>query len=264
MNTTTRIGKIGRLPKCCREELGRRIEDGEPGVSLVQWLNGRPDVQKVLAEQFEGRAITEQNLSDWKQGGHADWVRREEARAALTLLLEQADEVDLETEGRSLSDRFATVLAAELAQLAQLLMNGETDLEKRWQRLCEIHRTLSELRRDDHRAARTQIEQERWEREAERQDEAAAKQAVLAESRRQAVLMTAPLRKQIIADLLGGQMEDGEAGLGDEGPEGEKKEDEGLRIEDGGAGLGDKEAARREKKGRKKGNKNAGIQANKG
>jgi hypothetical protein len=51
---TTHVGKIGRLSKDCREELGRRIEDGYSGRELVDWLNGLPDVQAVLREKFGG------------------------------------------------------------------------------------------------------------------------------------------------------------------------------------------------------------------
>ena len=46
-----RNGKIARLPRPSRDELARRIEDGEPGKDLVQWLNGLPAVQDVLKEQ---------------------------------------------------------------------------------------------------------------------------------------------------------------------------------------------------------------------
>ena len=87
---TTRIGKIGRLPKAIREELGRRIEDNEVGTDIVFWLNSQDDVKRILAEQFEGRAITEQNLSLWKQTGHLDWLRLQEIRESARLLLEQA------------------------------------------------------------------------------------------------------------------------------------------------------------------------------
>src|SRR5580698_4446633 len=58
---STRIGKIGRLSKERRNELGQRIEDGLPGMEIVQWLNAQPDVQKILQAQFAGRPISEQN-----------------------------------------------------------------------------------------------------------------------------------------------------------------------------------------------------------
>lgn len=46
--SNTHVGKIGRLPKNIRDDLGRRIEDGEQGKELVKWLNGLPRVKEVL------------------------------------------------------------------------------------------------------------------------------------------------------------------------------------------------------------------------
>ena len=72
-------GKIARLPREIREQLNQRLEDGEPGNRLVAWLNELPEVKALLAAEFGGAAIKEQNLSNWKQGGFRDWrMRREE------------------------------------------------------------------------------------------------------------------------------------------------------------------------------------------
>jgi hypothetical protein len=35
----TRTGKIARLPRELRDELNRRLREGEPGIRLVEWLN---------------------------------------------------------------------------------------------------------------------------------------------------------------------------------------------------------------------------------
>jgi hypothetical protein len=60
----TRNGKIARLTRPIRDELNRRLQDGEPGVRLVAWLNGLPETQKILQVDFGGRPISEQNLSE--------------------------------------------------------------------------------------------------------------------------------------------------------------------------------------------------------
>ena len=52
MKNRTRTGKIARLPKAVREELNRRLQDGEPGTQLVEWLNSLPQVQRVKALKF--------------------------------------------------------------------------------------------------------------------------------------------------------------------------------------------------------------------
>jgi hypothetical protein len=169
--STTHVGKIGRLYKSTRDELGRRIEDGEPGKELVKWLNGLSGVQRVLKEQFGERPITEQNLSEWKQTGHPEWLRQQETRSLVSRLTEQAEDLGEASDGQEISDLFASLLAAELTRLATALLEKETDPEKRWQRLREVHRELSQLRRDDHRAVRTMIKRDRWNRQVEREDE---------------------------------------------------------------------------------------------
>ena len=68
----TRTGKIARLPRDIRNQLNRRLQDGEPGIRLVEWLNGLPDTQRVLASDFSGREISEQNLTEWKQNDYQD------------------------------------------------------------------------------------------------------------------------------------------------------------------------------------------------
>ena len=62
----TRVGKIARLPRLIREQLNRRLEDGEPGVEALAWLNALPEVLTVLEKDFAGRPISVQNLSEWK------------------------------------------------------------------------------------------------------------------------------------------------------------------------------------------------------
>ena len=71
-----RIGKIARLPGGIRSQLNSRLQDNVEGKQIVQWLNSLPEVQKVLAKNFDGRPINEQNLTDWRQGGYEEWLAR--------------------------------------------------------------------------------------------------------------------------------------------------------------------------------------------
>ena len=69
----TRTGKIARLPKAIRDELNRRLDDNELGIRLLDWLNGLPEVQQVLNQDFNGCPINKVNLTHWRQGGFLDW-----------------------------------------------------------------------------------------------------------------------------------------------------------------------------------------------
>jgi hypothetical protein len=158
-----------------RDYIGTRLENGTPGINILAALNPLPPVQRLLASEFDGRPITEQNLSEWKAGGHQDWLRQQEVRRLAEKLTEQAGDIDDAADGLGLSDRLASVLSLQLAQVALALLEQEPDLEKRWQRLCQINRELARLRREDHRARHLQIERERWEaqqhEQAEREEE---------------------------------------------------------------------------------------------
>src|SRR5439155_9583204 len=92
----TRNGKIARLPLAVRQELNRRLDEGEQGKKLVAWLNGLPEVQAIVATEFGGRAIREQNLSEWKQGGYRDWLAKQEALGIAERLGEDATEWNAE------------------------------------------------------------------------------------------------------------------------------------------------------------------------
>ena len=74
MITTSRVGKIARLPYSIREQLNLKLHDGLPAKSILPWLNSLPEVKAILAVDFDNRPVTKQNLSEWKQGGHRDWL----------------------------------------------------------------------------------------------------------------------------------------------------------------------------------------------
>lgn len=161
----SRKGKIARLPHELREQLNHRLADGEPGPSLVQWLNGVPEVQRVLAAGFEGRPISEQNLSEWRTGGYREWQRQQERREQVRQLTEHATELEADTAGLGLGEGLAALLAAELAQSAQALLAEADEPAERWGRLQELLGELARLRRGDHHAARLRLQRERWDRE---------------------------------------------------------------------------------------------------
>jgi hypothetical protein len=202
--SNTHIGKIGRLPKSIRDELGRRIEDGEPGKELVKWLNGLPRVQEILKERFDGRVITEQNLSEWKQGGHQEWLRHQQACEKLHWMVERADDLENEADGMEISDRLGSVFAAELASLAEKLLEEVTDPKERWQRFQEVLRELRHLRHEDHNCQRNQLQRQRWEREVERQDEEDLKREEKERKKHLIDICFSPMLNQAIAEGFGG------------------------------------------------------------
>ncbi|MCG3149756.1 MAG: hypothetical protein PCFJNLEI_03221 [Verrucomicrobiae bacterium] len=166
----TRNGKIARLPFAVRETLNRCLRDGQPGTELVAWLNALP-------EMHARPPISPQNLSEWKQGGYQDWLRQQEATDLARVLAERAAVVGEAAGTASVGDRLAPLLAVELAQQIQSVLEQTTDPEERWTKLGEALQHLAGLRRADHSAGWLRLEQERWNcQQAEREDSQAERQ----------------------------------------------------------------------------------------
>ena len=204
----TRTGKIARLPQHVREELNRRLRDGEPGGPLLEWLNAHEEVGEVLQNHFDGQPINKQNLSDWRLGGHRDWLRHQETRDLMRHLSEQGDELLEETRGEAVSDRLAAVLATEVVRTAQAVLDEVTDPAERWRRIRELLRELAELRKDDHRAARLKLARD----EAIREEEEREQQAHEAEMKRLKTQACAPLWAMNMLGPLAGAFGGGETG----------------------------------------------------
>ncbi len=202
--SVTHIGKIGRLPKSIRDELGQRIEDGEPGKELVKWLNGLSDVKSILKEQFGGRAVTEQNLSEWKQTGHPEWLRHQKACEKLRWMTERADDLENEADGMEISDRLGSILAVELASLAEKLLEEVPDPRERWQRFQEVLREFRHFRHEENNSQRNQLQRQRWEREVERQDEEDLMREEKERKSRQTSACFSPMINHVVAECFGG------------------------------------------------------------
>ena len=160
-NMKARNGKIARLPLDIREQLNCRLADGEPANRLVEWLNSNPEVVKVMAEQFEGRPITDGNLSEWRAGGYEEWLTLDSFLNETRVISENAGQVA--ATGIS-SDQLRIVL---LAHHARLLKNLETMPEKefkaRLNTVCKLTASIMKMRRDELQQARLELQRERLE-----------------------------------------------------------------------------------------------------
>jgi hypothetical protein len=161
----TRTGKIARLPSSIRELLNRRLRNGEQGVKVMKWLNGLPKVQEVLAEEFGGRPISEQNISEWKLGGFEDWLRHQETRSWVRALADESADLEEDAGDFSVSDWLSAPLAVALGRwIHEIAAEAPNDPAQR-KMLLVVARELAELRRSDHGAERLRIDRERWEAE---------------------------------------------------------------------------------------------------
>jgi len=154
----TRNGKIARLPLHIRESLNRRLQDGNQGKKLVEWLNDQPEVRTIIRAEFGGRPVREQNLSEWKQGGYRDWLALQEARYATAHLEEEIPGSGVD-ETQPLSETLSRWLAVRYAVATRRLV--ATEGAEHWRLLRELCGDVIELRRGDHSARRLELERTR-------------------------------------------------------------------------------------------------------
>lgn len=163
----SRNGKIARLPKAIREQLNRRLEDGETARSLVEWLNGLPEVRALVQGEFGGHAIREQNLSQWKNGGYQDWLRHQEALELAGMLQEQAEEMEARAEGQiPMNEVLSLWLSARYALATREVAAAEG--EEAWQLLRQLCGDVAKLRRVEQQQERLVLLGQKLDLEKER------------------------------------------------------------------------------------------------
>src|SRR6266568_4226814 len=197
-----RTGKIARLPHDIREQLNRRLNDGEQAHSILQWLDSVPEVQAVLAAGFDGRPLNKVNLTEWRHGGYRDWLVRQDA---LDFVEELDDKEALGHE--SLSDpiggRLAHWVTLHYAASAKALIANEQNPSTKWIRLRELCADVTRLRRSELAAERLDLEHAWLDLEQEDRHEA---------------LKTKLSQSNLLADSLKGLLRRSEAPPANQGP----------------------------------------------
>jgi len=146
---SSRNGKIARLPADLRHWVNTALYDGESGRRVLRWLNELPEVKQVMARDFGGTRITEENLSQWRQGGYLHYVGQRD-------LLDQARETyagaaDMDEAVGDLADRLVKVLAARYGALL-MSWDGEPteELERRLKIMGALSRQVTLVQRATH------------------------------------------------------------------------------------------------------------------
>ncbi len=154
-------GKIARLPDSIRDQLNVRLDNGERGKPVLNWLNSLPEAQAVLAApEFAGQPITKQNLYDWMQAGFRNWKMRQTAFEFASS--QQADDTALQRAlSDTLTDKLVHWMAFRYAAAAHTLSPTDTDPDAELRRLRSFCADIVALRRGDLSAGRLALEQKR-------------------------------------------------------------------------------------------------------
>ena len=150
------VGKIARLPKDIREELNRRMDDGQPASVILPWVNELPAVKTVLETHFGGAPINDGNLSEWRQHGHQRWLEKQESVTELKELAEDAKDFS-DTTGGNLARGTASIAAAKILKMLQAMPVEQCSIND----LMKISYAISTLLNADQNQVRLEHEKTR-------------------------------------------------------------------------------------------------------
>jgi hypothetical protein len=174
----SRNGKIARLPAPLREQINLRLQNGENGRDIIAWLNSNDEVKALLAREFGGIEISDDNLSQWKHGGYHDWEMLQATLAETQRIVSEGAELDKVGE-QALGDKLAAWMLGRYAVATRKLIENEDD-QAAWKLLREVCHDLVALRRGDHFAEWLRIDREKLAlhlRREEREQKAAQSEA---------------------------------------------------------------------------------------
>ena len=135
-----RKGKIARLSYALREELNLRLHDNQDGGRICAWLNE--------AAKLRGpAAITSQNLSEWRSGGFADWLGKQDKIERTQRLAEFC--LRTATAGGGSMDLPAAIAGGQLMEILEEFdpSNIKTLLDEKPETWLSVIEMLSKLQR---------------------------------------------------------------------------------------------------------------------
>ena len=104
--TNRRTGKIARLPFDLRTEVNVMLRDNVPYADIIAFLG-----TKGVAGLFE------QNLTNWKDGGHQDWLKEQERLEDMAAKREFAFQIVKENDGSKLHEANLHLAASQIYEV---------------------------------------------------------------------------------------------------------------------------------------------------
>jgi hypothetical protein len=160
-------GKIACFPASIREELNRRLFNGENGKHLVAWLNALPEALAAVNREFDGKPISKNNLSYWRKTGYQLWKDAREKREVAAALIRESPGMP-EAEQQALSKRINAIFIGDiLMQLRRMDAMREGSRKSRLQR--DLLNRFVALQNSRHNGERVRLQNKRMDFDLKRE-----------------------------------------------------------------------------------------------
>jgi hypothetical protein len=114
-----RTGKIARLPKTLRDAVNLALDDGASANAVIKLLT---DAKANGATNGDGSEIeipNDQNITNWRDGGFADWKKENERLDDMRMKREFALRIVQENEGGKIHEAGLNLAASQIFELLQ-------------------------------------------------------------------------------------------------------------------------------------------------
>src|SRR6266850_631775 len=144
VSTTRRKGKIARLPKALRDKINSLLDDGASYPAIIKALQS--------SEPPLPFALSEQNLSRWKDGGYQDYLAAQERLQILRTAQESASDLIQNSDTTKLPEASLQLAASHLfTLLSSLSCTNVADDPQSYTKLvtslCRLNREILSLRK---------------------------------------------------------------------------------------------------------------------
>lgn len=114
-----RTGKIARLPKTLRDAVNLALLDGASASRVIQIIT---DAKAHGATNGDGTEIeipNDQNITNWRDGGYADWLKENQRLDDMRAKREFALRIVSENEGGKIHEAGLNLAASQIFELLQ-------------------------------------------------------------------------------------------------------------------------------------------------
>jgi hypothetical protein len=157
-----RKGKIESIPWDIRREVHQRLLDGQTGSQILPWLNALNPVRKVLDRSFASVDVSDENLSNFRDGPHREWLRRHEREQHIRSLTEYAHQL-AEAAGGSMSTGAQAIAAGRLLEVMETGAFEEEDLS-------DLVSAIASLRKLELSTEKQRLQERRLDQQSRAQD----------------------------------------------------------------------------------------------
>lgn len=114
-----RTGKIARLPKTLRDAVNLALQDGATANAIIKIVTDAKEHGATNGDGSEIEIPNDQNITNWRDGGYADWLKENTRLDDMRAKREFALRIVSENEGGKIHEAGLNLAASQIFELLQ-------------------------------------------------------------------------------------------------------------------------------------------------